>query len=380
VLNVLTKEVATIGGTAFTAVFLTTFILSERYHEKKRGAAAHHHLEQFNRHTAEQFDPAMLSLTKSFRKLVAIRSSQNLFMLEKALLETDPETTDVVVMTAKLIPAGSMTVEQHDFDHYDQELMTAVVTCAEKIGKRVRPLIIPTNNPLYAIVNTARTLKVQELIIGASNKYTADEQLEQIAFYWMNVDGGQMAPLTVRILNRQRDVYLDLGGGNRIPKISERQARSVEELRSAGVGVNRALLVHPCTAEGSDLFKAVLTMLDPHVAMSMVPLASQEGAAPSGESCESWIEQDVRRAAQLRRDVDVELLPKGDTAQGIVQLAERNDFDVIIVGQPSPSSPNQAPPFDIDYVIHHAPCWVCLVTPTAIPREPDDDGKPQPEP
>jgi len=57
VLNVLTKEVATIGGTVFTAVFLTTFILSERYHEKKRGAAAHHHLEQFNRLTAEQFDP-----------------------------------------------------------------------------------------------------------------------------------------------------------------------------------------------------------------------------------------------------------------------------------------------------------------------------------
>ena len=38
VLNFLTKEVATIGGMAFTAVFLTTFMLSERYHEKKRGS------------------------------------------------------------------------------------------------------------------------------------------------------------------------------------------------------------------------------------------------------------------------------------------------------------------------------------------------------
>ena len=37
VLNFLTKEVATIGGVAFTAVFLTTFMLSEHYHEKKRG-------------------------------------------------------------------------------------------------------------------------------------------------------------------------------------------------------------------------------------------------------------------------------------------------------------------------------------------------------
>ena len=59
--------------------------------------------------------------------------------------------------------------------------------------------------------------------MGASNKYTADEQLEQIAFYWINLHGGTPAPLTVRILSRDRDMYLDLGGGNRIPKISERQ-------------------------------------------------------------------------------------------------------------------------------------------------------------
>jgi hypothetical protein len=143
VLNFLTKEVATIGGMAFTALFLTTFMASEYYHEKKRGAAAHRHLEQFNQRTAEEFDPTTLALTKPYRKLVAIRSTQNLFMLEKALLETDPETTDVVVMTAKTLLPGATAVEQHDFDHYDQELMTAVVTRAEKIGKQVKPLICP---------------------------------------------------------------------------------------------------------------------------------------------------------------------------------------------------------------------------------------------
>ncbi len=47
-LNFLTKEVATISGTAFTLVFLTIFMTSEYIHEKKRGAAAHQHLEQFN--------------------------------------------------------------------------------------------------------------------------------------------------------------------------------------------------------------------------------------------------------------------------------------------------------------------------------------------
>ena len=62
-------------------------------------------------------------------------------------------------------------------------------------------------------------------------------------------------------------MYFDLAGGNRIPKIGERQARSVAELRAAGVGVSRVLLVHDGTPESSDLFKAVLTMLDPQVAL-----------------------------------------------------------------------------------------------------------------
>jgi len=69
----------------------------------------------------------------------------------------------------------------------------------------------------------------------------------------------------VRLLSKDRDVSLDLAGGNRIPHISERQAKSVAELRAAGVGVDRVLLVLDGSRAGSDLFKWVLTMLDPLV-------------------------------------------------------------------------------------------------------------------
>src|SRR5438309_4848201 len=179
-------------------------------------------------------------------------------MLEKAMTETDPDSTGVVVMTAKLEPPGDGAPLPPSLDSYDQQLMTAVVERAERAGKQVKPLIVPTNNPLFAVLNTAKDLQAHELIMGASNKYTADEQLEQIAFYWINLHDGQTAPLTVRILTRDRDMYLDLGGGNRIPKISERKARSVAELRAAGVGVDRVLLVYDGSAGGSDLFQAVL--------------------------------------------------------------------------------------------------------------------------
>src|SRR5205814_1362825 len=85
VMNLLTKEVATVAGLVFTAVFFTIFLLSERYHERRRHGARHEHLEQFNRATAEEVTLASLGLTKTYRKLVAIRSPQNLFMLERAL-------------------------------------------------------------------------------------------------------------------------------------------------------------------------------------------------------------------------------------------------------------------------------------------------------
>ena len=44
---------------------------------------------------------------------------------------------------------------------------------------------------------TAKDVQAHELIMGASNKYTADEQLEQIAFYWISLHDGNPAPLTV---------------------------------------------------------------------------------------------------------------------------------------------------------------------------------------
>ena len=71
-LNLLTKQVATIAGSAFTAVFLGVFIISERYHEKRRGSAAHQHLEQFNRQSIDEISPLALQLSKPYRKLVAI--------------------------------------------------------------------------------------------------------------------------------------------------------------------------------------------------------------------------------------------------------------------------------------------------------------------
>ena len=67
--------------------------------------------------------------------------------------------------------------------------------------------------------------------------------------------------LTVHVVSQDRDLTFDLDGGNRIPKAAERQARSVAELRAAGIGVRRMLLVHDGTRASSDVFEWLLTMV-----------------------------------------------------------------------------------------------------------------------
>jgi amino acid transporter/nucleotide-binding universal stress UspA family protein len=369
ILNFFTKEVATVSGLVFTAGFLTVFVLSERFHEKRRGPAAHRHIEQFNRQQTPDISAEALGITKPYRKLVAIRSTQNLVMLEKALAEADPETTATIVMTAKLVSAGDYSPSNGntDLDTYDQQLMTAVVDKAEHAGKQVKPLIVQTNNPLNAVLQTAAQLQANEVIMGASNKYTADEQLEQIAFYWISMHQGTPTPLTVRVLGADRDIALDLGGGNRIPKISERRARSVAELRAAGVGVDRVLLLHDGSPESSDLFREVLTMLDPQVVLTVAPVAA---AADRGAAGPNLLPHDEEQARHLGRGIN-RLNLTSDGGEEIVRAARDGQYDLIVLGLPMEPVAGQGGRVDAraQYVMDHAHCRVFLAAAPLIPRE-----------
>jgi amino acid transporter len=359
--NLLTKEVATIGGLAFTLTFMAIFTVVERIHRRSKppGAEKHAHLEQFNVQTDESVTGARLGLDRLYTKLVAIRSPHNLFMLEKALAETDPETTSVVVMTAKMLPTDGSEVVDANMDVYDQQLMTAVVERAEKAGKKVKPLIVPTNNPLHAVLKTAQELNAHEIIMGASNKYPADVQLDQVALYWMNLHAGEQKPLTVRLLSRDRDVYLDLSGGNRIPKISERQARSVAELRAAGVGVDRVILVHDGTRVSSDLFRAVLTMLDPQVELSLAHVPA-EGATPD------ILREDHERARALGRELGIDTFGF-EYAGELVERAREAQADLIILPRPAGANGKLDP--ETERLINDAHCLVFLASPPTIPDE-----------
>jgi amino acid transporter len=324
-LNLCTKPLATMFGTLFTAIFFFLFLITEYLHDLRNKGGHHKHLEQVNQASVEQITPESLGLERPYRKLVAIRSTQNLFMLEKALQDTDPENTDVIVMTAKMLMEGGTTLERERLDTYDQELMTAVVQKAEQVGKQVHPLIVPTNNPVYALLRTANDLRVQELVIGASNKFTADEQLDQVSLLWINLHDGNTAPLTVRILSKDRDLHFDLGGGNRIPRHGESQARSVKDLRKAGIGADRVLLVQQDSRNGLDVFQSILTTLDPDVELKILVLPPEEDTI--GIDALHAIEEQSR---QVGRKIIIQTV-HGELGAEIVRQAREGGFDLIVL-------------------------------------------------
>jgi amino acid transporter len=214
VLNLLTKKVATAWGAAFTAAFLAAFVACERLSRRWRNGERHDHLEQFNEALTDAATPRSLGLEHPSPVLVAIRNPASMRALRRVLDETDTAARDVVAVTCKVLPplVQGVTAEEMRASDLDREVLTNVVNAAEQAGKRVFPLVVPTNNPLYAVACAARDLRAAEVVLGGSAKATPDVQLEQFAMAWGMATAELPAPppLTVRVITAGGEVRQEL--------------------------------------------------------------------------------------------------------------------------------------------------------------------------
>jgi nucleotide-binding universal stress UspA family protein len=374
--NLLTKEVATISGVAFTAGFYLVFWASEHAHRRRMGAAPEHHehLEQFNQKQTDQLSVQSLNVDKPYRKLVAIRSPYNLGMLERCLAETDPDTTDVVVMTASVLPQGSGDLEPV-ITEQDRQLLTAVVNLAEHAGKPVKPVIVPTNEPFFALAQTAKTIGAQELIMGPSNKYRPEDQLDLVALYWFNLCGAKPEPLSIRVLGKDRDARLDIAGGSQIPKpgaAAAEAARILAELRKSWHGVERLLLAYDGSPLSADFLDTVMSFLDPAIAVTLIDVV-EDGQSVEGidaaEEAKDVVQRGVERALALGRNVEWRVT-HGEAGPEIVRAAVEGKFDAIFMSLRGVYRRGDTTAFasNTRYVLENAPCRVILgFAPKSIP-------------
>jgi amino acid transporter len=210
VVNLFTKPTATLGGIAFTILLYFVFGISEHIN-KRRASGNAHELEKFNMFAQDNLTAEAIGCEHKHRKLVAVHAAKQLMHLRKCLTETDPETTDVVVMTAKVLSERDrLNGDAKAIGLQEEELFSEAIKIAEKEGKPILPIVVPTNNISYAIAHTAAQVGAQEVLMGAPTAYPAEYQVEQFALYWGMVEADARHHIVVRSVGTKAELVVEL--------------------------------------------------------------------------------------------------------------------------------------------------------------------------
>jgi amino acid transporter len=200
--NLLTKKVATISGIAFTAVFFTIFTISERRNRRKADLTLSK-LDQFQLQHSEAIDLQAVG-ARPGNVLVAVRDYNTLSHLEHALEKTNTDEQDIVVLTTRLITGpGSGERDLYDenlFTDYERRLFTRVVALAEKHGKPVELVVVPTTNVFDAVAQTALRLDSAVVVAGLSSKMSAQEQARELGRAWERLPEKPRRQVTFKVV------------------------------------------------------------------------------------------------------------------------------------------------------------------------------------
>lgn len=210
--NLFSKQIATIYGVGFTVFLFVIFTVSEhinlkKLHNKRSG------LEQFNLDMRSDVTAEAVHARPGC-VLVAVREYNHMAHLLSVLEKTNLRRHDIVVMTVRPVSTGAGEYELSDkqlFSDYEKELLTRVVTMAEKQGKTVDLLVVPGVDPFDAMVQTASKLRASRLVTGVSAKMDSEELARRIGLAWEKLVEPRHA-FSLEIITPERpSVYVNLG-------------------------------------------------------------------------------------------------------------------------------------------------------------------------
>jgi hypothetical protein len=169
IINLLTKQVATISGVAFTLIFFAIFSITERTTRKR--STEHAELDQFNLEASNDLTPENLGVRPG-NVLVMVRNYNALDNLSAVLDRIDPHKKDVVVLHLRFLQRTGggeyeLTHEQL-FSFEEQRLFTRALELAEKKGKTIHLAVAAATEKWDAILRAAQSLQSSAVALGAS--------------------------------------------------------------------------------------------------------------------------------------------------------------------------------------------------------------------
>src|SRR6266404_5887127 len=184
-INLFTKQVATLSGVAFTIIFFAVFSVSERV--TRSHATEHVALDQFNLEPGEDRTPEIVGVRPG-NILEMVRNYNTLYNLNAVLDRVDTHAQDVVVLHLRFLTrAGSgeyeLTPEQL-FSLEEQALFTRSLAVAEKKGKTVHLAVAAATEKWDAILRAAQSLKSSTVVLGPSPNRPVTEEARIAGLAW----------------------------------------------------------------------------------------------------------------------------------------------------------------------------------------------------
>jgi hypothetical protein len=208
--NLVSKQLATISGVGFTVVLYAAFVASERRAAALRRATKQAGaLDQFQLLRADDIESMDLD-ARPGNVLVPVRDYNTLTHLQWVLTHTNTADRDIVVMTVRLLqgPDTGFRDLRSDrvFADYEQVLFTRVVAIAEREGRPVKLLVVPSSNVFDAVAQSAARLKSGEIVLGQSAKFTGQYQARMLGESWERIPGTQELRTRVVAFNASGDM------------------------------------------------------------------------------------------------------------------------------------------------------------------------------
>ncbi len=185
-INVVTKETATISGSIFTIGFFTAFSLSERHNRRKRQKEA---AEQEKFRLEEHVDVSVEGVkVRPGNILVEVSDACHLEHLASVLKDVKPDKQDVVVVVVHhvgFLGSGEFRLTADQIcGNRELELFSKIVSVAEKAGKHVELLTVPGRDEASALIAAAQQLKSSRIATTLSPNLSMDEQARLIGLAW----------------------------------------------------------------------------------------------------------------------------------------------------------------------------------------------------
>src|ERR1051326_3730832 len=185
IINLLTKQIATISGVSFTLIFFAIFSITERTTRKR--STEHAELDQFNLEASDDLTPERLGV-RSGNVLVMVRNYNTLHNLNAVLSRVDPRKKDVVVLHMRFLHRTGggeyQLTDKQLFSLNEQKLFTRALEIAEKKGKTIHLAVAAATDKWEAILRAAQSLQSSAVALGASPNTSVIEDARIAGLAW----------------------------------------------------------------------------------------------------------------------------------------------------------------------------------------------------